>query len=52
MPLLTIHDSIITTIDYDEILEIEFKKYLKIYFGTEPKLGKELWRDDELPLAS
>jgi len=43
MPLFTIHDSIITTSKYELILEREFKKYLKLYFGLEPKLEAEPW---------
>jgi hypothetical protein len=43
MPLFTIHDSIITTSKYQEILEEEFKKYIKLYFGIAPKLHTEPW---------
>jgi choline kinase len=43
MPLFTIHDSIITTSEYQSILEEEFKKSLKIYFGLDPKLHEEPW---------
>lgn len=45
MPLLTIHDSIITTVRYQLILEEEFKKYLKLYFGLNPKLEVEYWSE-------
>lgn len=43
MPLLTIHDSIITTTKYFKILKLEFEKYLKIYFGLQPNLEAEPW---------
>lgn len=46
MPLLTIHDSIITTEQYQEILEQEFPKLLGLYFGLSPKLGTEYWSEN------
>lgn len=46
MPLLTIHDSVLTTIDYIDILENEFRNYLKKYYGIEPKLKIENWNLD------
>ena len=46
MPLLTIHDSIVTTNGYFEILKREFEKYLKIYFGLQPNLEAEPWTVD------
>jgi hypothetical protein len=46
MPLLTIHDSIITTAPYQEILEQEFPKLLSMYFGLLPKLGIEFWEEN------
>ena len=51
MPLFTIHDSIITTSEYQSILKTEFKKYLKLYFGLNPMLEAESW-SAELPIAS
>ncbi|SNR58726.1 hypothetical protein SAMN04488111_1856 [Lutibacter flavus] len=51
MPLFTIHDSIITTSDYQSILEEEFEKYLKLYFGLTPKLEAESW-NIKVPIAS
>ena len=46
MPLFTIHDSIITTSEYQTIHEEEFRKYLGLYFGLSPKLVVEEWNDD------
>lgn len=44
MPLFTIHDSIVTTYPYKDILDEEFGKYLKLYFGLQPKLEPEPWK--------
>lgn len=51
MPLLTIHDSIITTRKFEEILKDEFEKHLKMYFGLQPKLEVEYWNNN-LQIAS
>lgn len=46
MPLLTIHDSIITTSQFEIILEKEFETHLKMYFGLQPTLSTEPWKID------
>lgn len=43
IPLITIHDSIITTENNIEIVEREFRKHLHNYFGLMPKLQREYW---------
>jgi len=44
MPLFTIHDCIVTTHKHMEVLELEFKKYLKLYFGLQSKVEPEPWK--------
>ena len=44
MPLFTIHDSIVTTSHYEHILRVEFNRLLGLYFGINPKLETEQWR--------
>ncbi|MDA9343565.1 hypothetical protein N9R06_00525 [Algibacter sp.] len=44
MPLFTIHDSIVTTTQYEHILKMEFNRLLGLYFGINPKLETEYWR--------
>lgn len=46
MPLFTIHDSIITTELYSDVLKEEFEKLTKIYFGTKPNLKSEHWCEE------
>jgi hypothetical protein len=43
IPLFTIHDSIVTTSDNIEIVEKQFRKYLRKYFGIIPELKREPW---------
>jgi hypothetical protein len=44
MPLFTIHDCIVTTTQYIEVLEVEFKKYLKLSFGLQAEVKPEPWK--------
>ncbi|WP_300025030.1 hypothetical protein [uncultured Maribacter sp.] len=43
IPLFTIHDSIVTTLDSVDIVEKAFRKHLKRYFGIIPELKREHW---------
>ncbi|MGN6399980.1 MAG: hypothetical protein ACTHMD_05975, partial [Flavisolibacter sp.] len=43
VPLFTIHDSIATTEQHIRVVEIYFKKHLKLALGIEPKLNIEPW---------
>ncbi|SDB30432.1 hypothetical protein SAMN03097699_0604 [Flavobacteriaceae bacterium MAR_2010_188] len=44
MPLFTIHDSIVTTAPYRDILQEEFSALLGKYFGLNPSLKTEHWQ--------
>lgn len=46
MPLFTIHDSVITTRQYQTTLEDEFNRYLGLYFGLNPKIKAEYWMEN------
>ena len=46
IPLLTIHDSIVSKEEYIGIVEHELKIHLKNYFGIMPELKPEPWCKD------
>lgn len=43
IPLFTIHDSIVTTEDFGQVVESEFKLHLQNYFNLLPQLQIEYW---------
>lgn len=43
IPLVTIHDSVSTTIEYHELLGSEFLQHLKNYFDFDVKCGEKEW---------
>lgn len=43
VPLFTIHDSVVTTIDHFDTVKTEFEKHCKSYFGRIPSLKEEPW---------
>ncbi|HIB46879.1 MAG TPA: hypothetical protein EYN07_02370 [Flavobacteriaceae bacterium] len=43
MPLITKHDSVITTLEYFDIMKKEFQYHLSDYFGVKVKLGEDFW---------
>ncbi|MBF8151306.1 hypothetical protein ITJ86_15470 [Winogradskyella sp. F6397] len=51
MPLFTIHDSILTTESYSDILNKEVKILLSQYFESEPNLKSEHWCPECLDVA-
>ncbi len=51
IPLYTVHDSIVTTIEYSDYVEENLKSGLREYFGITPTIKKEDWFDSYLRAA-
>ncbi len=47
MPLITIHDSISTTLEYYDVLKKELPLLLADYYGFKVMTGKKLWSGEE-----